>query len=198
MRAEGVVRLAHGSHVIEVVNDSSYSLGSRDNQARYQREEILGDAQFQLTSRHGLISMLAGAPIASVTFGATGGASGVHERSLALLEDVGFLAVGPFIACVDLPMLGTRWVRQVDSATCFGIHICADGSSLISHGELEIARLTLGGDILWRAAGRDIFTGDISVEAAGVHAEDFNGATYWFELETGDELEKRRPIGRGS
>jgi hypothetical protein len=39
--------------------------------------------------------------------------------------------------------------------------------------------------MLWQASGRDIFTGAISVDAEGVHVEDFNGDTYRFDLQTG-------------
>ena len=167
------------------MDDSSYAFGSGDNHTRYGREEYLDDAKFRLTSRHAVVSTLDATAVASVIFGATGGASGVHERSLLFLAELGFVAVGPFIVCLELPTLATRWVRRVDSATCFGILACPDAGSLISHGELEISRLTLSGDMLWQASGRDIFTGAISVDAEGVHVEDFNGDTYRFDLQTG-------------
>ena len=66
-------------------------------------------------------------------------------------------------SCVELPALTTRWVRQVDEATCFGVHICPDCRSLVSRGEIQISRITLAGDTLWRGGGPDIFTGDLSV-----------------------------------
>jgi hypothetical protein len=196
MGDQHLVRQVDGSLVIEVVNEPAYAFGSQDNRAPYQREEILGDAKFQLTSRHGVTSTLDGARAASVVFGATGGASGVHQHSLAILEARGFLAVGPFIVCIELPTLATRWVQEVDDATCFGIHICPDRRSLVSHGELEISRLTLGGDVLWRGGGPDIFTGDLSVEAQAVLVEDFNGDTLSFDLETGHSVLQRRPTSR--
>ena len=196
MPAENVVRHVDGSLVVEVVNEPTYGFGSRDNQARYQREEILGDAQFQLTSRHGVTCALDGEPVASAIFGANGGASGVHQHSLAILDNRAFLAVGPFIVYLELPTLATRWVREVDDATCFGIHICPDRCSIVSHGELEISRLTLAGELLWRGGGPDIFTGDLSVVASAVLAEDFNGDTLSFDLETGHSVLKRRPTSR--
>ncbi len=180
-----VAREAHGSHVVQLVDEPEYAFGSRGNRPRYEREEVLGDARFELSSRHALICMRDGAPFASVIFGAVGGASGVHEHSLVLQGDLGFLAIGAFIACVELPSLETRWVREVDAATCFGAHVCPDGESLVSHGELVISRLTLDGEVLWQAGGRDIFTGDLRVSEAAVHVEDDSGDVYSFELETG-------------
>jgi hypothetical protein len=130
---------------------------------------------------------------ASVLYGATGGASGVHQHSLAIVDDRGFLAIGPFIVCVALPSLATRWVREVDDATCFGVHVCPDRLSLISHGEMEISRLTFAGDILWRSGGPDIFTGNLSFVTSAVLVEDFNGDTLSFDLKTGHSVVKRRP-----
>ncbi len=186
MATENAIRRAWRSHVIEVVDDPSYTFGSVDNRTHYGRAQVLDDPKFQLTSQHAVIARLNETPAASVIFGATGGASGVHQRSLAIHEDLGFLAVGPFIVCFELPNLTTRWIREVDSATCFGIHICPDGVSLISHGELEISRLKLDGNILWQAGGRDIFTGELMLDDLGVHVEDFNGDSYLFDLQTGD------------
>lgn len=193
MRAERLVHRVSSSLTLEVINEPAYKFGSQDNRTRYQRELILGEPQFELTSRHAVISTLDGQTLASVIFGATGGASGVHQHSLATLDDRGFLAVGPFIVCVDLPTLTTRWVQEVDDATCFGTHICPDRRSLISHGELEISRLTLSGDILWQGGGPDIFTGGLSFASSAVIVEDFNGDTLSFDLETGDSILKRRP-----
>jgi hypothetical protein len=196
MPAEHLVRKGDGSLVIELVDEPLFGFGSQDNHARYQREEILGGSGFQLSSRHGVISMVEGKPVASVIFGAPGGASGVHTHSLALLDGRGFLAVGPFIVCFALPLLTTCWVQEVDQATCFGIHVCPDRRSLISHGELEISRLTLSGNILWQGGGRDVFSGTVSVRSSTVVAEDFNGDVYSFDLQTGAPTADRRPTSR--
>lgn len=196
MRAEHLVRRHEGSLIIEVVNEPTYVFGSHEDRSHYRREEVLGDAKFQLTSRHGVVSTLRGECLASAIFGAAGGASGVHQHSLALVNDRGFLAVGPFVVCIELPTLTTDWVREVDEATCLGVHICPDGHSLISHGELEISQLSVAGDILWQAGGRDIFTGSLSVNASAVLAEDFNGDLYSFDLQTGDSVARHDPTSR--
>jgi hypothetical protein len=182
MGAETVVR-TRGDLEIEVVDEPTYTFGSVDNVRRYQREELLCRRDV-VVSRHGVSCMRGGQVIASVVIGAAGGATGVHAHSVAFVEDACLVAVGPQIACLDLPFLGRRWVREVDEATCFGIHVAPDGS-VVSHGELQIARLTVAGDILWRASGRDIFTGEMSVSAGLVRVEDFDGYAYAFDLQTG-------------
>jgi hypothetical protein len=169
--------------VIEVVDDRTYTFGSSDNVRRYQREELLGP-RHSLRSRHAVSCRRDNEVLASAIIGAGGGPSGVHERTLAVLPDACLVAVGSFIVCLEVPHLRLRWSREVDEATCFGIHLAADGS-IISHGELEISRLTSAGELIWKASGRDIFTGSLSVDTSMVRAEDFNGDEYTFDLRTG-------------
>ena len=45
-------------------------------------------------------------------------------------------------------------VSPADSATCFGVYYSAKHQCLISHGELEIARLKLSGEVAWSSAAR--------------------------------------------
>jgi hypothetical protein len=77
------------------------------------------------------------------------------------------------------------WHTRVDTATCFGVYDAPGYSSVISHGEVEIARLTYSGQLLWSASGRDIFSGDFELHEHHAEAIDFEGAHYRFELETG-------------
>jgi hypothetical protein len=187
MSGEAMVLRSDDWYVLEVLDEPGYAFGSAVNTRHYQREELLGDGQHR-ASRHGVTCVADGRELASVIFGAAGGASGVHERSLARLRDLAFLAVGPFIVCLQLPALSLEWAREVDQATCFGIHIDPEQRGLVCHGELEVSRLTLSGEIVWQASGRDIFTGELSVDSALVRAEDFNGDTYVFDLGTGKQI----------
>lgn len=58
----------------------------------------------------------------------------------------------------DPPVATTARARTVDAATCFGVYYLPEHACLISHGELEIARLSLSGEIVWSAGGKDIFS----------------------------------------
>lgn len=78
-----------------------------------------------------------------------------------------------------------KWCAQVDAATCFGIYFDTQHNALISHGELEIARLLPDGAILWSRSGADIFSEGFSMLPGYVEAIDFNGQTYRFGYETG-------------
>jgi hypothetical protein len=56
---------------------------------------------------------------------------------------------------------------------------------LLSHGELEIARVSLSGDIIWRVSGKDIFSEGFQLVGDYVEAIDFNQEVYRFDITTG-------------
>lgn len=51
-------------------------------------------------------------------------------------------------------------------ATCLGVYFEGRTGALISHGELEIARFSAEGAILWRRPGADIFTGAFALNGS--------------------------------
>ena len=59
---------------------------------------------------------------------------------------------------------------------------------LISHGELEIARVSLDGDIVWSESGKDIFSEGFRLVGDFVEAVDFNHKVYRFNIATGRPL----------
>jgi len=74
---------------------------------------------------------------------------------------------------------------QVDSATCFGVYYQGHHHALISHGELEIARISEDGQLLWSASGADVFSEGFSLLPHFIEVVDFNGQTYRFQYEHG-------------
>ena len=80
------------------------------------------------------------------------------------------------------------WAKQVDTATCFGVYYLPEPGCLISHGELEIARVSLDGDIVWSESGKDIFSEGFRLAGEIVEAVDFNHEVYRFNIATGRPL----------
>jgi hypothetical protein len=114
-----------------------------------------------------------------------GGPTVVHAHSAFVRDDNRFLAVGLFVCAIELPTLRLIWATRSDSATCFGVYDAPALQSIISHGELEIARLTYAGELVWSAGGRDIFSGPFTLHADYAEATDWNDDRYQFDLQTG-------------
>ncbi|MDP1589782.1 MAG: hypothetical protein Q8M07_18660 [Prosthecobacter sp.] len=161
------------------------SVRSAGNSCAQEEECFLGDDKYRPSSRHQMVVKHGDAVLASRVLLASGGATGVHSRSAIVIGDTCFAAVGPFVCALKLPTLELLWHVLADTATCFGVYDAPVYKSIISHGELEIARLNYLGQVLWSAGGRDIFTEGFELHEHFAEAIDFDGTRYRFELETG-------------
>ncbi len=180
------MRLQADALTIEIIpEDFRYDPSSADNIRTYERAYRLGDPQ---SSVHGVKVYADEHLIASAVLIAGGGASGVHERTVLVAPSVIYVAVGDHVVCLSLPTLELAWATQTDWATCFGVHAIPGSTDVLSHGEVEIARVNNSGRILWSTSGKDIFTGEIAIDDQTVKAVDFEGESYVFDLLTGKPL----------
>jgi len=176
-------------HDVVLTEESSdtprYDARSADNACAPEQEYLLGDDGCRPSSRHRIVIRRGDTVLASRVLLAGGGGSGVHEHSALVRADTCYVAVGPFVCALELPTLRLLWHTQADTATCFGVYDAPGYASLISHGELEIARLSYSGQLLWSESGKDIFSEGFTLREHHAEAVDFDGTRYRFELETG-------------
>jgi hypothetical protein len=121
-----------------------------------------------------------------------GGATTVHGDSAVIVGERCFVAIGYTLCALTIPALQLAWAKRVDFATCFGVYYCQERNCLISHGEVEIARLNLAGDVIWSTPGDDIFTGGFRLAGNIVEAIDFNNEVNQVDIETGRILRRMR------
>ena len=147
-----------GKYELELIDEPTYTPGSTNNVRSYSIEYDFAHAESRPNSRHGLLLHVYGTLHQSCILFAGGGASGIHEHSAVIVGDTCFVAVGDMICSLSLPSLDVLWHRQVDTATCLGVYFSPKYDCLISHGEIEIARVSLSGEVTWSTAGADIFS----------------------------------------
>ncbi|HUG66998.1 MAG TPA: hypothetical protein VMM76_04565 [Pirellulaceae bacterium] len=180
--------IPHKDHEIVITAESPdiprYNAESADNTSAPEEECFFGDDGYP-SSRHRIAVRHADAVLASRIFLAGGGDSGVHAHSAFVRGETCFVAVGPFVCALEFPTLRLLWHTRADPATCFGVYDVPGYASIISHGELEIARLSYSGQLLWSGGGRDIFSEGFQLHEHHAEAIDFDGTRYSFELETG-------------
>jgi hypothetical protein len=172
------LRLSSCAGEILIVNEVAHAFGSADNHHTYPREIALSQEGYSV---HGV--WIEGEPIA--VFSAQGGPTGVHPHSALILDDLVYLAVGNRVVCFLPAPFRVDWSTEVDWATCFGLHFSDTHDALISHGELAIARLSKGGEIVWTEGGRDIFTGGLTLEPTFVEVRDWDDQVHCFAYEDG-------------
>jgi hypothetical protein len=190
MKPSDTVRTDTNVGVVELLNERAYTFDSADNARKYRFARNFAEGS-RPNSIHGIV--LDGEPLA--VFGAGGGASGVHECSLAYVLNSLYLAVGDSVVCVELKPFLFKWVLKTDLATCFGVHFEERKGAFISHGELEIVRFSADGNIRWRASGADIFTGAFSLKPEFIEAVDWNGRVYRFKYHDGRECDGPEQAG---
>lgn len=139
--------------LIAIIDEPTYSFNSTDNAHSYKHELLVTDGS--ITSIHGVKRN--GENI--LVIGAGGGCTAIHEHSATAVDDRLYIAVGDQVACLSLEHpYQILWTAKVDTATCFGIYWANQHRVLLSHGELEITRLSIDGDIVWQVSGAEIFS----------------------------------------
>jgi hypothetical protein len=169
-----------------VITEESYDhMGSGDQPVKYQTTYRLGDGQYVPAVMYAVrVDGPAGLENSCLIMGPYVGTL-LHKNSIVLADNHLFLAISAWICCLEIPNLKLIWQQQVDFAACFGIYLSPDGEGLLSHGEVEIAKIGFGGEIEWRASGKDIFTGGFVLASDHIDVTDFNNEKYRILISTG-------------
>jgi hypothetical protein len=169
---------------LRVQDEPLFIAGSSDNANLYKQIfEIAGNSR--PSSRHGLFCREPDETLHSCILIAGGGSSAIHENSATVVNGFCFVAVGDQICSLSLPTLDLIWATKVDQASCFGVYYSPVHDCLLSHGELEVARLNLRGEVVWSAGGADIFSEGFRIVGDHVEAIDFFGQVYYIDIATG-------------
>jgi hypothetical protein len=166
-------------------DDPAYSPGSADNARQYDREYSFVEHGYRPASQYGLFCKQLGETTRSCILLPGGGFSRVHERSAVVVDNSCYIGVGNMLCSLALPTLELRWATNVDDATCFGVYHCPEYDCLLTHGELQIARVRLNGEIVWSAGGKDIFSEGFRILRDHIEAIDFNHEIYRIDIKTG-------------
>jgi hypothetical protein len=178
------VELSCSPFALTLLDDPTYTVGSADNVQRYEREYCFAK-EYRPVSKYGVVCRERGGATHSCILLAGSGPSRVHEYSAVVVKGSCFVGVGDMLCSLSLPTLDLTWATKVDSATCFGVFYSPQHDCLLTHGELEIARVSLGGEIVWRASGKDIFSEGFRIVGDYVEVIDWNHEVYRIDIATG-------------
>ncbi len=167
-----------------MLDEPTYSFKSADNLRRYESEVRMDDSTPY--SIHGV--SIDGQW--SVIFGAGGGPTSVHRHSAVEVDGRLVLAVGNQVVCLSLQTGQMEWSLEVDWASCFGVYWDQRHQALISHGEIQVSRLSLQGEKIWATEGRDIFTEGFRCLPDAIEVIDFEHDVYLLDYLTGSILSR--------
>jgi hypothetical protein len=169
---------------VEIIDEPLYSVSSTDNIRKYSKEYLLGE-DFSNAPRFGIVVKNSDG-VESSCF-VLGNSIGVkpHDNSAVVVGENLFISIGNLVCCFEIPSLTLQWQRQVDTATSFSVYVSPDKKGIISHGELEITKVSFDGQILWSASGKDIFTEGFTIFPDHIEVVDFNHERYNISLSDG-------------
>ena len=142
------------------------------------RTVALGEGQYAAASVVRAAAHKDGTELWNLTLTSSGAGTTIGDTSAVCLGERFALAIGPYVVAIEAATGAIAWQQRCDPASCFGIYRAPSGKGLISHGEMEIARLGEDGTVTWSYAGKDIFTGPFQVAPEGIIATDFGGDVY--------------------
>ncbi|HNB51152.1 MAG TPA: hypothetical protein PK530_04385 [Anaerolineales bacterium] len=180
---EHFLHLQSENYKLDLISDETYTPGSKDNLSFYDKEFFL-PSKYDVFSKYGIACWASDAAKRSCIILAYGFSS-LHESSAFIQNDELLVAVGNEVCCLKLPDLDLRWHIASDLSCLFGIYSLPQQTGIIAHGELEIARISMDGQIVWAVSGKDIFTGNWEVTSAGIEVTDFNQERYHFGIDSG-------------
>ena len=176
---------------IELINESDYSANSTDNHFQYEQKYV-NEQVYKQTTQIGIKLYEGESLMSSAIIRSTGGATGIHQTSQILTNDILTICCAESVFNLSIPKLTLEWIIKADEATCF--QIFKHKEDFIIHGELNISRLTSNGEILWKNSGADIFTteeGEDNFELKNeiITVKDWNNQQYKFDMD-GRQLTK--------
>lgn len=139
--------------IVDIINDSTFSRGSTDNVFTY--DNVYFEGSEQPTSRHGIRVFKDDSLISSAIICGTGGATGVFKDTFIVTNNILLICCGDSVFALKLPELTLDWKKKFDLITCFAIYLYK--GDFIVHGELEVNRIDLNGNIKWSFSAYDIF-----------------------------------------
>ena len=151
---------------VQIRDEQEYNSKSNDNHIKYNRV-IDHSGGFNPSSQYSVRSFNDEELTEELIILGKQGATTVHQNSALIFSDQILICCGNEVFCFSLPRLELLWNCEADYATCFGIHKI--GEVIIVHGELQMSRIDLAGNILWTCGGADIFVDHNGISSLKFH-----------------------------
>jgi|TARA_R100000541_G_C1862742_1_gene79517 hypothetical protein len=178
------VTFEFGKYKLIINNETNYDSNSLELFADYDKN-FLTESEYLLSTIFGLKIFEKETQISSAIIGSEGGASGLSENSQIIETDRILICCSDSVYCLNLPSLDLNWKIKPDEITSFRI-FKIDGGYII-HGEIQITRININGEILWKQGGADIFVNpdgedELEITEEYIKAVDWENRVYKWDL----------------
>lgn len=172
------------NYTVELIRDENYLENSKDNLVSYYQVFFM-ESDYVFPTKIGLKTFENGKIISTAIIDSIGGGSGIHKNSQIIENERIIVCCSDSVFCLSVSDLNLIWKTEADQASCS--EIFKFNESYIIHGEMEISRLNLDGEIMWQKSGADIFTtekgtDDFEINESYIKATDWENRTYKFDF----------------
>ena len=174
--------------IITIAREPSYTPGSVDNVHSFDKEHRLTDGENGFVATAVRAEGPDGSAHSCIIL--TAFDSVICDRCALIHGDVLFLGADAYLCSISLPALDLRWKTQVYLVSCYDVYYSAKHDCLITHGELEIARVGLSGNKVWSFPGNDIFSGAFMLSDEIIEVVDSEGQRFAIEIVSGKREEQ--------
>lgn len=191
------MKSTYKGYTIEVFNDSNYWPHSVDNLNSYDFEYPLNSEPFSREcsfTTTGIIVRKDSELISSAIICEPNGIT-IDDKTNYLIEnDRVYICARNLIYALNIYDLSISWRKEIDNVYCLGLFRLEE--DILVHGELEIHRIDLDGNIKWRFSGSDILLNiegknELTINKDFINLIDFNGKDYKIDLD-GKIIKKKR------
>lgn len=120
----------------------------------------------------------------------SGGSTIIDEDSMKISGNAIFICCSDNVYALVIPELKLLWKKQLDDITCFTIHYLIE--DFLIHGEINLTRVDISGNIKWQFRGEDILlnlegTDGFKILENKIIVKDFNSREYVLDFD-GNEI----------
>lgn len=150
------MNIEYKDYVIEIIDETYYSLNSTDNTYNYEKIFIVGN-ETDYSTKYGIRIKNSEDEIIRDCLLVCGKGAGtsVCKETCVIDGETAFICISNVVVSLSLIGLQLNWYKEVDFATAFGIYKMNE--DFIIHGEMSITRINKNGEIIWQQSGSDIF-----------------------------------------
>lgn len=185
---ETVIRVDEENE-LKIYDDSTFAASSTDNVHDYVRIHHFGSAtDNDFMERIGLRLDCVDSTSTSCLLVAEGVGARTSDTSFVLIGRRIHVAIGYFLAAIELVDWSLAWVVKLQTGACFGIHYSEEHDCIFAIGDMDLTRIALDGTICWSRVVAEALTASLCLSDKCVTVDDYDGISHRLDIRTGTTL----------
>ncbi len=185
---ETVIRVDE-ENALKIYDDSTFAATSTDNVHDYVCIQHFGSpTDNDFTERIGLRLDCVDSTSTSCLLVAEGVGARTSDTSFVLIGRRIHVAIGYFVAAIELADWSLAWLVELQTGACFGIHYAEQHDCVFAIGDMDVTRISMNGMICWSEVVAEAMTDTFDCSGDLVKVKDFDGVLHRLNASTGARI----------